>query len=136
MSIATYPTKTSTTLVGEFYQALARGDVQTAKASLSPDVALHVPGTHPLAGTHRGHDGFFAFLGAIRGLTATGEQIEILDVLEGDAYVAVYCRVRATRPGKTPLDNHTLHLLRLQEDRIAEVWLHNRDDVSVSEFWS
>ena len=34
------------------------------------------------------------------------------------------------------LDNTTVHLLRLVEGRVAEVWLHNWNNNTVNEFWS
>ena len=123
-------------LVVTLYRAVAEGDVALAAAALDDDVTLHVPGTHPLAGDHRGPEAVLAFAAATRALTDDGEQIEILDVLVGERYVAVAARVRATRAGRTPLDNRTVHLLRLDGGRVAEIWLHNFDDLTVSDFWS
>jgi hypothetical protein len=73
---------------------------------------------------------------ASRERTETGEHIEVLDVLEGSDHAAAYLRVTAERAGKAPLDNTTVHLLRLVEGRVAEVWLHNWDNTAVNEFWS
>jgi ketosteroid isomerase-like protein len=118
------------------YRALADGDVAGAAATLDDDVVLHVPGTHPLAGDHRGPDAVLGFVAATRARTDDAEQIEVLDVLAGERYVAVAARVHATRAGRAPLDNRTVHVLRLDAGRVAEIWLHNFDDLTVSEFWS
>jgi ketosteroid isomerase-like protein len=123
-------------LVADLYGALATGDIGPAREALADDVALHVPGSHPLAGEHRGPDAVLGFVLASRHLTDSGEDIEVLDVLEGERHVAVSCRVRATRTGRAPLDNRTVHLLRVDSGRIAEIWLHNFDDLTVNEFWS
>lgn len=122
--------------VVSLYAALARGDVAAMVGMLADDVVLHVPGSHPLAGDHRGPDAVLGFAAATRALTDDGEEIEVLDVLAGDRSVAVHARVRATRAGRAPLDNRTVHLLRLDAGRVAEIWLHNFDDLTVSEFWS
>ena len=123
-------------LVVSLYQALERGDVAGAAASLDDAVVLHVPGTHPLAGDHHGPDAVLAFVAATRALTDDGEDIEVLDILEGERLVAIHAKVRATRVGRAPLENRTVHLLRTDAGRVAEIWLHNFDDLTVSEFWS
>jgi uncharacterized protein len=117
------------------YRALSTGDLAEAAAHLAPDVALHVPGTHPLAGTHCGLDGVLAFADGARSRTDDGEAIEVLDVLAGATGVAVHCRVTATR-GERRLDNSTIHLLRVRDGRVAEIHLHNFDGVAVDAFWS
>ena len=123
-------------LVLGVYGALATGDLDVARTALHPDIALHVPGTHPLAGVHVGIDAFFGFVLGSRDLTEDGEDIELVDVLEGREHVGVYCTVRATRPGRPPLENRTVHLVRVREGRVADIWLHNFDDLSVNDFWS
>lgn len=118
------------------YSGLATGDPAPLANALAPDVVLHVPGSHALAGTHHGADQLLGFLLATRQLTDAGEQIELLDVLTGRDHAAALCRVTATRAGRPPLDNHTIHLVRFDGDQIAEIWLHNRDDFAVNAFWS
>jgi hypothetical protein len=76
------------------------------------------------------------FVEASRERTDSGEHIDVIDVLEGTDHAAAYLRVTAARTGKAPLDNTTVHLLRLVEGRVAEVWLHNWDNGTVDEFWS
>ena len=120
----------------DVYDALAGRDVERLVELLDPSITVHVPGTHPLAGTHRGLDGVLAFVTGTTAVTDHGERIEVLDALVGADHEAVYCRVTATRAGRPALDNHTVHLLRFAGDRLAEVWIHNRDDVTVDAFWS
>lgn len=128
--------QTGADLARELYDSLATGDLEQARRTLAEDVALHVPGTHPLAGAHHGPDAVVRFVLDSRDLTEAGEDIEVIDVLEGDRHVAVCCTVRATRPGRAPLVNRTVHLLRIDTGRIAEIWLHNFDDLTVNDFWS
>ena len=120
----------------ELYRAVGAGDLSAASHFLDAGVVLHVPGTHPLAGAHVGRMAFARFSERTRAPTVAGEQIDVLDVLEGDDHVAVYCRVRAARPNGAELDNTTVHLLRIVGGVVTEAWLHNWDDVAVDRFWS
>lgn len=131
-----HPAAGSTSLVEQLYGAIASGDVDRAVSALAPDVELHVPGTHPLAGEHRGPDAVIAFAAATRALTDDGEHIEVLDVLEGRDHIAVLAVVRADRHGRAPLENRTVHVLATSGGLIDAIWLHNFDDVTVDEFWS
>jgi uncharacterized protein len=118
------------------YAALLSNQLGEARRHAHDDVILHVPGSHSLAGEHRGPEALMRFVEDSRQRTETGEHIQVLDVLEGTDHAAAYLRVTAQRAGKTPLDNTTVHLLRLVEGRVAEVWLHNWDNTAVNEFWS
>lgn len=140
MNTATTPMPTDVRMPAavatSLYDALLAGDLDGAARFLADDVVLHVPGTHPLAGEHHGPAGVVDFVVGSRALTDDGEQIEVLDVLGGTDHAAVYCRVRATRAGRAPLDNTTVHLLRVRAGRVVELWLHNWDAPVVDEFWS
>jgi uncharacterized protein len=118
------------------YAAREAGDLATVAALVTDDVVVHVPGTHALAGDHRGLAAFAEFAAATTALTDDGEAIEVIDVLGGAGHAAVYCHVTAQRAGRAPLDNLTVHVLRIIDGRVAEVWLHNFDDVAVSAFWA
>ncbi|BCW89404.1 hypothetical protein sos41_25670 [Alphaproteobacteria bacterium SO-S41] len=122
-------------IVQKTYGALKTNDLPTLLSVLSPDIVLHVPGSHPLAGRHEGLAGFAGFMEKTRALTDGGETIELIDVLGGETHAAAYCRVTATRAGREPLDNTTVHLARIADGRIAEIWLHNWDNQSASAFW-
>lgn len=115
---------------------MSQDDVAGALSILHDDVVLHVPGTQPLAGDHRGPDAVLAFVVATRSLTEDGEDLEVLDILEGEDLVAVCAVVRARRSGRPPLVNRTVHVHRLVDGRIAEMWFHNYDGLTVDEFWS
>ncbi len=123
-------------IVTKLYGAIRSGELAAASQFLDAGIVLHVPGTHPLAGEHRGPAAFARFSQQSRALTVAGEQIEILDILEGDDHVAVYCRVRAERSNGARLDNTTVHLMRIEGGVVIEAWLHNWDDITVDRFWN
>ena len=130
----TTPTPGEVTMA--LYAALLTNQLDEARRYAHDDLVLHVPGTHPLAGEHHGPEALVRFVEASRERTESGEHIEVLDVLEGADHAAAYLHVTAERAGKAPLDNTTVHLLRLVDRRVAEVWLHNWDAPTVDEFWS
>lgn len=125
-----------TDLALAFYAAVLTEDSAAASVLAHPDLVLHVPGTHPLAGEHHGIAGFLAFTSATRALTTNGQQMELLDVMEGASHVAAYVRVGAEREGYAPLDNLTIHLVRFEDGLVRDIRFHNWDDVAVSAFWS
>lgn len=59
---------------------------------------------------------------------------EVIDVMGGREHVAVHPRSRAQCAGAV-LDNPTVHLFRVDGDRVAEVWFHHRDQCPVDAFW-
>lgn len=127
----------ATTAVERFYDAVRDGDATAALEVLHPDVVLHVPGGHPLAGDHHGPQSVLEFVVTSRGLTVDGEQVEVLDLLSGRTHVAALCHVSGERDDGRTLDNRTIHLMRIHSDgRIVEIWLHNWDQVDVDAFWS
>jgi ketosteroid isomerase-like protein len=117
----------------DLYVAVSEGHVERARGLLTPDAVLHIPEDNPLAGDHVGVD---AILSAV-GPSGTGAraEFEIIDILEGHAHAAVYCRVTELAPDGPPLDNLTVHLLRVDGRRVAEIWFHNRDQAAVDDFW-
>jgi ketosteroid isomerase-like protein len=123
-------------LITRLYQALGEGRLDDVTSLLAPDVVLHVPGGYVGAGDFVGLDAVTAAMAAPGATTDDGDHIELLDVLEGVEHVAAYCRVRATRQGRTALDNHTVHLARTAGGVISEIWFHNRDQAAVDAFRS
>jgi ketosteroid isomerase-like protein len=122
-------------VVADVYRAFATDDVVAMRAHLADDVLLHVPGDQPLTGDHRGPDGVIQFFTASRALTEDGERIELIDVLGGARYAAGYCRITGERAGREPLDNTTVHLMRVEAGLVREIWFHNWDQDNVDQFW-
>ena len=129
------PAGTLTDVVLRLRAAQEADDREAMRALTDDEVVLHVPGQHLTAGDYRGLDGLVGFAEASRAIGATVES-EVLDVLEGQDHVAVYCHIRGRRPDRAALENLTLHLYRLAGGRVAEIWFHNRDQSAVDGFWS
>lgn len=122
--------------VAALYTAVAEGDLNAAAALLDPDAVLHVPGTHAVAGDHRGRDAVLAFVTGISEVTDRTENVDVVDLMSGATHAAVYCRVSGTRAGHEDLGNTTVHVLRVDHGVVHEIWFHNWDQVAVDRFWS
>ena len=116
----------------EIGRAMADGRWGDVFDSVSPDVVAHVPAVGDL----RGRDALAGFLLETAAKTDDGEEFELIDALVSESHAALYFRITATRAGRPPLDNLTVHLARMNEGRIEEIWFHNFDGSAVAEFWA
>ena len=122
-------------IVRRFYASLRAGNMVEAGSLLSDGVVLHVPGRHQLAGDYHGAGGIARFAAASTAAAERSDELQLIDVLSGERFVAAYCLVTGRRIGHAPLQNHTVHLVRVESGRIAEIWFHNYDQHAVDEFW-
>ena len=112
--------------------AMAASDWPVVFEAVSHDVVAHVPAVGDLSGI----DALAGFLLETAAKTDDCEHIELLDALVGETHAALYFRITATRPGRDPLDNLTVHLARLEGVKIVEIWFHNFDGPAVEAFWA
>lgn len=133
----TAATTTPAAIAAAFYEAYLADDVATASAFLAPDAVLHVPGSNPVAGDHVGLDGILGFILSTRAITADGRvTTTLVDLTGGADHATAICEVVGERPGRQTMHNRTVHVLRIADGLIAEVWFHNWHQPSVDAFWS
>ena len=120
------------TPISDVGQAMAEGRWADVLANMAPNVIAHVPAVGDLEGV----DALVGFLLETSAKAENGEHFELLDTLVGTNHAAFYFRITANRPGRPPLDNLTLHLARLEDGLIAEIWFHNFDGPAVAAFWA
>lgn len=119
-----------------WYDALAAGDLAGAAQSLTEDTVLHVPGRSTNTGTYTGRDAVLGFVGHASEATGGTLQLTVHRVLDDGEWGVALATYRATRPDRDrPLENNLAHVARLRDGRIAESWLHSRDQYDVDEFW-
>ena len=133
---ATVTAETPAEVLGAVYAALGAGDLAAAAARLHPDVVLHVPGTHAAAGDHVGSTAVLAFIERALGGTERVERIEVLDLLGGAEHAAVLCNAEGYRDGVHAMHNRTLHLVRVLDGSVRDIWFHNWDQSVVDDFWA
>ncbi len=128
--------RTPVATAAALYDAFAAQDLERFTGLLAPDAVIHVPGAHPLAGDHVGRDAVIGFVIDTSVRADRTESIEVLDLLGGDTHAAAYCHVTGVRDGRVDLDNTTVHVLRVADGLVREIWFHNWDQARVDEFWS
>ncbi|MBX7266370.1 nuclear transport factor 2 family protein [Micromonospora sp. Llam7] len=118
------------------YTALADGDAATVAKLVHPAATMSVPGTNPVAGRYEGAAGLARFVAASAAIVPGGVRTQIIEVMGGDRHAAVYGISRAARPGRPPLENHTVHLVTVDEGLITSIAIYNQDQPTVDAFWA
>ncbi|WP_236830600.1 nuclear transport factor 2 family protein [Blastococcus sp. KM273128] len=81
-------------------------------------------------------DAVLAFVGHAAEVTGGTLQLTVHRVLDDGEWGVALATYTATRPDRDrPLENNLAHVARLRDGRIAESWLHSRDQYAVDEFW-
>ena len=117
------------------YEAFARGDFAGSTATFDPGVVWHAQRLGQLGGDHVGLGAVMAFFGRTMELTRGTFRIEVLDVLGSDERAAVVVRSTAQRDGRT-LDSRQVHLFRIEDGNVLEIWQYVDDAEAVSAFWA
>jgi uncharacterized protein len=112
------------------------GDPSAVRAVLSPDIAWHVPGRSPIAGSYRGLDEVIEYMLARRAVADGTFRMHRLDVLTGaGSTVAVLTDGTATIEGVERRWS-TVGLYRVEEGRVAECRLLPLDQAEFDDIWT
>jgi uncharacterized protein len=105
------------------YEAFERRDLDTVRAAIHPDFVMHQTELLPWGGTHRGPDGYFAFLGTLFSHIETTLQMEeVYD--SGDHVVLIgYSDGRVIATGRR-FRQREVHLWRLEDGLITGCAVH------------
>jgi ketosteroid isomerase-like protein len=122
-------------LVRELFAALNEHDLASLQILLSPAAVLHVPGHNVNAGDYFGHNGFLEFWSKVSQRAAGKVEIKVNDILANTINAVALASTLAERRGER-LENRVVYVLRFEEGRIAEGWIHNYDQNTVDAFWS
>jgi ketosteroid isomerase-like protein len=129
------PTVEDVAVVRRLYAAVAAGDLTTVAECFHEDTVWHLPGTHPLAGTHRGwaeiRDNLLAKQGPLSGDTF---RAQLRDLAVGAEYIIAVVHATADHAGRR-LDQTVCQLMRVQDGKIVEVRGHYADDAALNAFW-
>ena len=117
------------------YEAFGTGDLETVQALFKPDAVWHAQRLGLLSGDHEGWPQIAEFFGETMQMTQGTFRLEIEDILATEHRVAVTARSKATRNGRT-LDSYQVHLYRIDDGKVAEIWQFVDDHVNVTDFWS
>ena len=117
------------------YDALGAGDFGGVLGFLSDDVIGHVPGTSPVAGDYVGKAAVAGYVGQLAERSGGTVRFEPRTVLvAGDRGVGLL-RDLAERDGKTlAMDN--VHVWRMGDGTLDEIWIYPGDQYAWDDFWS
>jgi ketosteroid isomerase-like protein len=115
-----------------YLEAMKSGEHERAFAFFADDIVLHVPGRSSQAGERRGRYQVIDYLHTVLEHTDDVE-VTLIDMLSSDRHVALIVQERLER-GDQVLDMRRTNVYRVQNDRIAEVWIFESDQYAVDEY--
>ena len=112
------------------YAAYMGGDRDRVTDALAPDIRWHNSGHDALAGTI---EGVPAVLDYLMGEDHLDDySLEVVDILASDERVAVIARSSGRR-GTHQVTNDFVQVVRIQDERVQEVWNYNWDQRAIAE---
>lgn len=122
-------------LVRAVFAAFARKEGFALRDVFAEDATWTVPGDGVMAGSFRGRDAIFRFLGRLPKETGGTYSSELIDVLASGERAAALYRARGERNGRT-LELDQVLLFRIVDGRIVEALALPTDPAAFAEFWS
>lgn len=121
--------------VRRIFDAFARRDAFGLRDVFAPDAVWVVPGAGVMAGTYRGRDEIFRFLGRLPRETGGTYSSLLLDVLASDERAAALYRATGERGGRR-LDLDQVLLFRFEAGVVRHVLALPSDPLVFDTFWS
>jgi ketosteroid isomerase-like protein len=103
------------------YAAFAAGDLDTLRTMFTVDVALHVPGSGPLAGTYKGPEAVLGYYAKLWELTGGTFRADLIDVHgDGHGHVTATHQTTAQRDGAKRVGRGSL-LFTFVGDKVSDI---------------
>ncbi|WP_086666181.1 nuclear transport factor 2 family protein [Lentzea kentuckyensis] len=119
----------------KYFEALSAKDFAAVAGMFADDIVWHQPGANQFSGTRRGGEAVGEMLGGMMSVSQGTFEISLTGPLAANgSIVAAPIRFGGMRDGAT-VDQDGIDLLRVEGDRIAEVWLFSSDPVEEDAFW-
>ena len=129
------PAAENAAIVRQIFDAFARKEALALRGLFADEAVWHVPGRGVMAGTYRGREAIFRFLGELPKQTAGTYGSVLIDVLASDDRAAALYRARGVRDGRT-LELEQVLLFRIEGSRIREVLALPSDPDAFEAFWA
>jgi len=104
------------------YESFAKGDLDGALADLADDCVFHFGGDGPNSGDHKGREAIAAALIKNFELTGGTQALEVSRIFADDDHAAVVIHETASRPDGAALAMDEVHILRLREGKVLDLW--------------
>ncbi len=123
-------------LLRRYSEVLTKGQAAEVLPFFSDDLQLHIPGRSPHAGTFRGPDAVLAYYTRIfQDTEGHFENLGIDDIMASDTHAASLVRWRVHRGDRT-LDIDRVVVYRIEDGKIAEIWVRDWDQYGYDELFS
>ena len=122
-------------IVRRVFDAFARKEGLALRGVFAEDAVWKVPGSGVMAGTYRGREAIFRFLGRLPKETEGTYGSQLVDVLVSDERAAALYTARGSRRGRT-LELDQLLLFRFRDGLIAQVLALPSDPDAFESFWA
>jgi ketosteroid isomerase-like protein len=122
-------------IVRTFYHAFISRDTTTLWKLAGEDLAFHVPGRSPWAGTHRGREQLLQLFHRVGQAAERSLVLHLHDIVGGDVHVVGLHRATASLHGKK-LDLNGTAVFHVKDRVIEEAWLAWESQRAFDEFWS
>ena len=116
-------------------ELLNAGDFQGFLDLHTDDVVMHVPGSGPLSGDHRGRDGMAAVFQKEMALLDAPPQFEPHDDLGSDQHAVSLVVQRLQRGGGT-LELRQTIIAHVRDGKFSEVWVQPGDQAAFDDFFA
>lgn len=118
-----------------YADAMAAKDFATIGSLFADDIVWHQPGSHRFSGTYRGRDAVNEAIGAQMAATEGTLDIAITgEPMINDALAAFTVHFSAKR-NDAQMSIDGVDVLRVEGDKIAEVWLFSALQQAEDDFW-
>ena len=123
-------------LMRRYSAALQAGQAAAALPFYAEDLVLHIPGRGAHSGTFTGQDAVLDYYTKVFQATeGRFEPLGVDDILASDDHAASLVRWRVHRGDRT-LDIDRVVVYRIADGKIAEIWVHDRDQYAYDEFFA
>jgi hypothetical protein len=109
-------------VVRNAYEAFAKADLDGALADLADDCVFHFGGDGPSSGDHKGREAITAALIKNFELTAGTQALDVRGIYADDNHAAVILHETASRPDGASLAMDEVHVLRLRDGKVLDLW--------------
>jgi uncharacterized protein len=122
-------------VVRRYFDALSAKDFATVAATFADDIVWHQPGDNRFSGTHHGSAAVGEMIGGMMAVSeGTFELSTTAAPMVNGTLVSVPVHFTAKRDGAA-MAQAGVDLLRIDGDKIVEVWLFSSDPQSEDAFW-
>jgi ketosteroid isomerase-like protein len=118
----------------QLYGKLIKGDVDAARALLTHDAVLRVPGRSQISGVYHGPESIAGYFSSLRDLSERTAEIVVMDMTQVAGRAVALQRLVARRGGRKLEDEQNV-VLRLHMERVTEILLFPNDIRAHDVFW-